>query len=104
MFVERIVESEKNDIREPSLVVFMGVGGKDPFNIGDPLVAQVGEDGSAAVQKIGPPVDGHHVATALSHQGEGARVSDYLEDNVRIHDIRICSFDRPKLTEPLHCR
>jgi hypothetical protein len=82
VLIKGIVEREKNDVGEPPLMVFVRVGGEDPLDIRDALVAQVGEDGGAAIQEVGSVVHRHHVATAFSHQGERARVSNHLENDV----------------------
>ena len=98
MFQKGIVKSEKNNVGEPPLVVFVRVGGEDPFDVSDALVTQVGEYGCAAIQEVGSVVHGHHVTTAFSHQGEGARVSNHLENDVRIHEEGLHPFDLPRVT------
>jgi hypothetical protein len=88
MFEEGVVEGEENDIREPTFMVFMGMGGKDPIDFGNAFVPEGGKNGGAAIQKIGAVIHGNHITATLSHEGKWAGVSDHVKDDILAHILR----------------
>ena len=66
-------------------MVFMGMGGKYPPDLGDSVVPEVLKDRGPTFQEVGAAVHSDHIAAALPRHGKGTCVAHYFENDILAH-------------------